>query len=71
MTCDYCSKCRMSGNKISHSNIKTRRHQSGNVQRQRAVVDGTVKRVYVCTRCLRSGKVIKAGRRILPGKQAS
>jgi ribosomal protein L28 len=26
----------------------------------RALVDGRVQRVHVCTRCLRSGKVIKA-----------
>ncbi|MBR6861587.1 MAG: 50S ribosomal protein L28, partial [Acidaminococcaceae bacterium] len=31
-----------------------------NVQTVRAIVDGEVKRVNVCTRCLRSGKVTRA-----------
>ena len=31
-----------------------------NVKRVKAVVDGTPKHVYVCTRCLRSGKVTRA-----------
>ncbi len=53
MKCDFCPKCRMSGNKISHSNIKTRRHQSANVQRRRCRGE----RVYICTRCLRSNKL--------------
>ena len=60
MTCEFCGKNRMSGNKVSHSNIKTRRKQDANVQKVRAMVEGCIKRVRVCTRCLRSGKVVKA-----------
>jgi large subunit ribosomal protein L28 len=59
MKCEYCGKQQMSGNKVSHSNIKTRRTQSANIQRVRAIVDGKPKRVQVCTRCLRSGRVSK------------
>lgn len=59
MTCEICGKRRMVGNKISHSNIKTKTLQSANVQKVRAVVKGKVTRVHVCTRCLRSGKVTK------------
>lgn len=60
MKCDYCGKQRMSGNKVSHSNVKTRKKQHANVQKVRAVVDGSAKRVRVCTRCIRSGKVTRA-----------
>jgi large subunit ribosomal protein L28 len=60
MVCDICSKRRMVGNQISHSNIKTKKRQNGNIQKVRAVVNGTVQRVYACTRCLRSGRVAKA-----------
>ncbi len=60
MTCDFCAKCRMVGNKISHSNIKTKKRQNGNIQRLRAKVAGQVVRVYACTRCIRSGKISKA-----------
>ena len=61
MICDVCDKSHMAGNKISHSNIKTRKRQSGNIQKVRAVVKGRVTRVYACTRCIRSGKVAKVG----------
>lgn len=59
MTCEICGKKRMVANNVSHSNIKTKRVQRPNIQRVRAVVDGRVRRVRVCTRCLRSGKVTK------------
>ncbi len=58
-TCDLCSKGRLVGNKVSHSNIKTKRVQRPNLHRVRAVVDGTRTRLRVCTRCLRSGHVTK------------
>jgi len=57
--CETCGKGRLTGNKVSHSNIKTKRVQRPNLQRVRALVDGTHKRIRVCTRCLRSGRVIK------------
>lgn len=60
MICEVCGKRRQVGNKISHSNIKTKTKQQANVQRVRAVVKGKVTRLQVCTRCLRSGKVTKA-----------
>lgn len=47
----------MSGNLVSHSNRKTRRIWAPNVQRVNVIVDGTPKKMSVCTRCLRSGKV--------------
>ena len=59
-TCDICGKGRLVGNKVSHSNIKTKRVQQPNLQRVRALVNGVVTRVRTCTRCLRSGKVTKA-----------
>jgi len=54
-----CGKGRLVGNKVSHSNIKTKRVQRPNLQRVKALVDGTPRRVRVCTRCLRSGRVEK------------
>ncbi|MGI6161134.1 MAG: 50S ribosomal protein L28 [Christensenellales bacterium] len=55
--CEVCSKGVMSGNRISHSHKKTRRKWAPNVQRVRVAVKGNPKPMYVCTRCLRSGKV--------------
>lgn len=60
MTCDICKKRHMSGNRVSHSNIKTRRQQNANVQTVNALVDGRRMRVKACTRCIRSGKVVKS-----------
>jgi len=58
--CDYCGKARQKAHKVSHSNIKTRKWQRPNLQSVRALKDGRVKRVRACTRCIRTGKVIKA-----------
>ena len=55
--CEVCGKGIMSGNNVSHSNRHTKAAWKPNVQTVRAVVDGEVKRVNVCTRCLRSGKM--------------
>lgn len=62
MTCTLCAKRHMSGNKRSHSNIKTRKQQGANVQRIRAVVGGRRLRVKACSRCIRSGLVQKPAR---------
>ena len=58
--CDYCGKARQKAHKVSHSNIKTRKWQEPNLQPVRAVVDGVVRRLRACTRCIRSGRVVKA-----------
>ena len=55
--CEICGKGTMSGMNVSHSHKKKKKTWKPNIQRVRAVVDGEVKRVNVCTRCLRSGKV--------------
>ncbi|HEX6988597.1 MAG TPA: 50S ribosomal protein L28 [Bacillota bacterium] len=55
--CDVCGRGVVTGNAVSHSNRKTRRTWAPNLQRVRAVVDGTTRRIKVCTRCLRSGRV--------------
>lgn len=55
--CQICEKKACHGNNVSHSNRKTKRTWAPNIQRVRAVVDGTPTSLYVCTRCLRSGKV--------------
>jgi len=40
--------------------VATRRRFEPNLQRVRILVNGAAKRVYVCTRCLKGGKVQKA-----------
>ncbi|WP_227766914.1 50S ribosomal protein L28 [Zhaonella formicivorans] len=58
--CNICGKGVVTGNQASHSNIKTKRTWSPNLQKVKAIVDGSPKRIVVCTRCLRSGKVERA-----------
>ena len=58
--CEVCGKGKMSGNNVAHSNLKTRRKWLPNIQHVRAIVNGEVKRLNVCTRCLRNGKVQRA-----------
>jgi large subunit ribosomal protein L28 len=45
---------------ISHAHNVTARRFEPNLQKVRALVNGGVKRLRVCTRCLRSNKVVKA-----------
>ncbi|MEW6425676.1 MAG: 50S ribosomal protein L28 [Bacillota bacterium] len=59
--CAICGKGNRVGMQISHSHIRTKRTWTPNLQRVKAIVDGTPKRILVCTRCLRSGKVQRAG----------
>lgn len=59
--CEICGKGRLVGNRVSHSNRKTKRVQRPNTQVLRAVVDGRTRRLRACTRCIRSGRVTKAG----------
>ena len=57
--CEICGKARSVGNNVSHANNKTKRVWQPNLQLARANVGGTVRRILVCTRCLRSGRVVK------------
>lgn len=57
--CDICGKGPQFGNRLSHAHNVTGRRFNPNLQRMRAVLAGVQKRVRVCTRCLRSGKVSK------------
>jgi len=59
-TCDICGKKPLTGNSVSHANNKRKRRTYPNLQSVRAVFKGSVKRIRACTRCLRSGFVIKA-----------
>jgi large subunit ribosomal protein L28 len=60
--CDVCGKKPSFGKSVSHSHRRTNRRWNPNIQRVRAEIEGTVKRVRVCTSCLKAGKVQKAVR---------
>ena len=60
MRCEICDKGPVVGRKVSHAHNVSPRRFNPNLQSVRAVVNGGVKKLRVCTRCLRSGKVVKA-----------
>ncbi|MFZ0945162.1 MAG: 50S ribosomal protein L28 [Syntrophobacteraceae bacterium] len=58
--CEFCGKTPHVGNNVSHANNKTKRIWYPNLQQVRHVrQDGSVRRVRACTRCIRSGVVVK------------
>ena len=58
--CDICAKKPFFGKSVSKSHRRTNRRWNPNVQRVRAVVNGTPRRLHVCTSCLKAGKVTRA-----------
>ena len=61
MVCQVTGRRPSFGNSVSHSHRVTKRRWNPNIQRIRASVNGASKRVNVCTGCIKSGKIVKAG----------
>ena len=59
-SCEICGKTAVVGRQVSHAHNVSARRFEVNLQTVRALINGGVKRIRVCTRCLRSGKVVKA-----------
>ncbi len=57
--CDICGKKPMFGHNISHAHNVTKRKFMPNLHRVRVRVNGRVKRIRVCSRCLKAGKIHK------------
>ena len=73
--CEICKKSTRSGGSIARRGLPkkkggvglnitghTKRKFLPNIQRVRALVNGEVKRLHVCTRCIKSGRVVKPAR---------
>ena len=58
--CVICGKKPGTGNNRSHSMVATKRRFEPNLQKVRLILDGKRSRDYVCTKCLKAGKVVKA-----------
>lgn len=59
--CDVCGKGPQFGNNVSHANNKTRRRFEPNLQSIRVQLPaGGNGRMKVCTRCIKSNKIVKA-----------
>jgi len=57
--CEICGKGPSVGNRVSHANNRTKRWWRPNLQRVHANVAGTVRHILACTRCIRSGRIVK------------
>jgi large subunit ribosomal protein L28 len=60
--CELCGKGPLVGNNVSHANNKTKTRSLPNLRSVRAVRAGSVQHLRVCARCLKAGRVVKAGR---------
>ena len=58
--CEVCGKHPSAGRNVSHSHRVTNRVVRPNIQRVRALVNGAVKQMNVCTQCMKSGKITRA-----------
>ncbi len=59
--CEICGKEAQYGAQVSHAHNVSTKKRYPNIQRVHALIGGRRQYVHVCTRCLRSGKVTKAG----------
>ena len=57
--CELCGKKPSWGMSVSHSHVRTKRRWNPNIQRVRALVNGSPRRLQVCTGCIKAGKVVK------------
>lgn len=58
--CDICGKTKSFGHNVSHSKRRTNRDFRPNVHRRNLMIDGEMRKVDICTRCVRTAG--KAGR---------
>jgi len=58
--CEICGKKPLVGNNVSHAHNVTKRRFNPNLQKVRALYKGKVKKMVVCTNCIKSGLVVKA-----------
>lgn len=58
--CAICGKKPMVGNNVSHAHNLNKRRFNPNLQNVRALHQGQVKKIVVCTSCIKSGSVVKA-----------
>lgn len=57
--CEICGKATVTGRTVSHAHNVASRTFEPNLRTVKALIDGTARRIRVCTRCMRSGKVVR------------
>ncbi len=64
--CELCAKKPSFGMSVSHSHVRTKRRWNPNIQKVRALVNGAPTRLFVCTSCIKAGRVTKVPVRQIP-----
>jgi len=57
--CEICKKTKVIGYTVSHASNKTKRAFRPNLQRVHVILNGSRKKIRVCTVCIKSGKIQK------------
>jgi large subunit ribosomal protein L28 len=58
--CEICGKKSLVGHNVSHAHNVTKRRFNPNLQRVRTLQKGRVKKMMVCSSCIKSGHIVKA-----------
>jgi large subunit ribosomal protein L28 len=58
--CEICGKKPVVGHNVSHAHNVTKRRFNPNLQRVRALYKGKIRKMLVCTSCIKSGHIVKA-----------
>jgi large subunit ribosomal protein L28 len=58
--CEICGKKPLVGHNVSHAHNITKRRFNPNLQRVRTLQKGRVKKMMICTSCIKSGHIVKA-----------
>ena len=58
--CEICGKKPLVGHNISHAHNLTKRRFNPNLQKVKTLQKGRVKKMMVCTSCIKSGHIVKA-----------
>jgi len=58
--CEVCGKKPLVGHNISHAHNVTKRRFNPNLQRVKTLQKGRVKKMMVCSSCIKSGHIVKA-----------
>ncbi len=61
--CEICGKHPNFGMNVSHSHTRTKKRWNPNIQRVKALINGSATKLNVCTSCIKAGKVIKPAKR--------
>lgn len=58
--CEVCGKHPVAGRSVSHSHRVSNRTFRPNIQRVSVLDNGTVRKMNVCTKCMKAGKITRA-----------